>query len=140
MTVPLSTGFLYAVAPAIAGYIAAVILMSPLMASARQAPHLRGPFSVLMVLPATGVVFSVVCTMLASWDSTGAADLGWPLVAVGAAAAVSAIAQGLVARTGFQRVVAQQAMYGKLLVRMVLPEVLILLAFAFFMLRLPAHA
>lgn len=127
---------LYSLGPAVAGFAAAQILLAPARGLAKsKGPQVRGFILTLSALPTTAVIFAFVCAFLAS-QSTTTTPLAMPLVVVGAAGAVCCVLQGLIVRQGFEKVAKDPAQFGKLLVRSVMPETIVLLAFVWFFLQL----
>ena len=116
------------VSPALAGFVAGFGLMAPaLQAASRAGPEMRGRAIVLAVLPASAPLLALVAAYLADLNQ---ADATTPLLALGAAAALQCVVQGVLVRVRLPRLDPADAQgFGRLLIQCVLPDTLTMLAF-----------
>jgi F0F1-type ATP synthase membrane subunit c/vacuolar-type H+-ATPase subunit K len=155
MALPLGTALLYGFVPALAGSAVGFLLLRPARQAAAEipaapvatapgqppVPNPKAFLPLLHALLATGPLFGFVAAFLASQPpAEGAAPADVPdatpwLLAVGLAGAATCILQGWFGGQGFPAVAKDPARFGRLLLRMVLPEVLVIAAVAAFMLR-----
>lgn len=138
MTITLVGALLYSALPPAVGVLAAWAIAAPAGQTVRANPQLRGQRLVLQTIPEVGVVFGIIAAVLASSPDVKS-NLEWPLLVVGAAGATMAIIQGFVIRTGFPKLADKPAGFGKLLIRVVIPEILAIAGLVVFILQwLPA--
>ncbi len=142
---PLSyvTALTYCVLPTAVAYLAGLAFMAPIRETARLKPRLKGPGLVMMALPLTSVIFANVAATLAS-NPTAKNGLEWALLVLAASGVVTICAQAFVIRTGFPSLSGEATPdpgFGKLLMRAVIPETMVLIGFVYFIMQwIPAKA
>ena len=124
---------------------AGLLVGQALMSAALRAPAGRNPMVdaqgnplpnaqsmglVLRAVPVTGLLFTFVVAMLAT-TAEPPVDDELPHLVLGTAAAIQAVAQGLIVRSRFPSVAADPTGFGRLLVRCMLPGFLTLVAFGY---------
>jgi F0F1-type ATP synthase membrane subunit c/vacuolar-type H+-ATPase subunit K len=130
VTLSLGQALAYSLGPALAGLVAGLALLAPLLRITREHPQSKGQALVLASLLEVGPLLCFVAAFVTSQrlENDG---LAWPLVALGAAAAIQAVAQAIIIRTGFEAVAKDPTKFGRLLVRTVLPETLTFAVFIY---------
>lgn len=126
MALGLGTALTYTLAPAFMGFV-----MGVLAARRAWSPELNaGDKSRLWVLHATmvtGMLFSLVISFIAAPRDVAT----MPLLVLGVVAALVAVLQGATIGATFERVRVDPSQFGRVLIRVVLPETVLVLAFIY---------
>ena len=119
-----TSAFVLCLLPASVACLAGLGIAWPALAPAFRRPELRGLALVTAVMPMTSVIFAFVVAFLAAdWALSDNV-----LLAFAAVAALTVLIQAFVTRARFPTVVADPNAFGKFLIMVVWPEVLVILA------------